>query len=122
MAKEANLVIFCWGDENADKSVIKYLKELGLHGIIYDKFDQYTLKETKESIFLMEARESEKELLRNAAANAEMLKEEIVTATAERMVDIGRARFNLDTISTATSLESLESRVSGNAGGSGSDN
>lgn len=114
-------MIFCWGDENADKSVIKYLKELGLHGIIYDKFDQYTLKETKESIFLMEARESEKELLRHAAANAEKLKEETVAvpAAAERVVDVERARFNLDTISTATSLESLESRMSG---GSSSDN
>lgn len=114
-------MIFCWGDENADKSVIKHLKELGLHGIIYDKFDQYTLKETKESIFLMEARESEKNLVRIAAANAEKIKEEAVAAVAERIVDVERARFNLETMSTASSLESLESRVPDCTCRSGSD-
>lgn len=37
LAKDAGLVIFCWGDDNNDASTIKHLKELGLHAVIYDK-------------------------------------------------------------------------------------
>lgn len=39
LAKELGLVIFCWGDDNNCKDTIKYLKEKGLHAIIYDKVD-----------------------------------------------------------------------------------
>ncbi|XP_050306833.1 glycerophosphocholine phosphodiesterase GPCPD1 isoform X2 [Anthonomus grandis grandis] len=62
-AKQANLVIFCWGDQNADPATIKVLKQLGLHGVIYDKIHEYSSKEVKESVFLLEARESQKELI-----------------------------------------------------------
>ncbi|XP_066157384.1 glycerophosphocholine phosphodiesterase GPCPD1 isoform X2 [Euwallacea fornicatus] len=63
IAKNANLIIFCWGDQNADPITIKFLKQLGLHGVIYDKIHEYSSKEVKESIFLLEARESQKELI-----------------------------------------------------------
>ncbi|XP_019761372.1 glycerophosphocholine phosphodiesterase GPCPD1-like isoform X2 [Dendroctonus ponderosae] len=63
LAKELNLVIFCWGDENADPATIKFLKELGLHGVIYDKIHEYSSKEVKESVFLLEAKGSQKELI-----------------------------------------------------------
>lgn len=36
-AKDRGLVVFCWGDDNNDAETIKYLKELGLHAVIYDK-------------------------------------------------------------------------------------
>ncbi|MCL4154780.1 UNVERIFIED_CONTAM: hypothetical protein GTU68_054244, partial [Idotea baltica] len=36
-AFEHNLIVFCWGDDNSDTDTIRLLKELGLHGIIYDK-------------------------------------------------------------------------------------
>lgn len=39
LAKELGLVIFCWGDDNNCKDTIRYLKEKGLHAIIYDKVD-----------------------------------------------------------------------------------
>ncbi|XP_066260644.1 glycerophosphocholine phosphodiesterase GPCPD1 isoform X2 [Euwallacea similis] len=63
IAKNANLIIFCWGDQNADPTTIKFLKQLGLHGVIYDKIHEYSSKEVKESIFLLKARESQKELI-----------------------------------------------------------
>ena len=37
LAQKHNLIVFCWGDDNNDKETIKFLKDLGLHGIIYDK-------------------------------------------------------------------------------------
>lgn len=39
LAKDFGLTIFCWGDDNNCKDTIKYLKEKGLHAIIYDKVD-----------------------------------------------------------------------------------
>lgn len=45
LAKDMGLVIFCWGDDNNNKDTIKYLKEAGLHAIIYDKVD--VLKDLK---------------------------------------------------------------------------
>ncbi|KAL6264932.1 hypothetical protein P5V15_005028 [Pogonomyrmex californicus] len=63
LVKDAGLIIFCWGDDNNDKDTIQYLKKLGLHAIIYDKIDEYNAKEVKESIFLVDARESQKELI-----------------------------------------------------------
>lgn len=47
LAKDAGLVIFCWGDDNNDKNTIMKLKEMGLHAVIYDKLDQYITKEVK---------------------------------------------------------------------------
>lgn len=112
-AKQAGLVVFCWGDENADPGTIKFLKELGLHGVIYDKIYQYSSKEVKESIFLVEARESQKELIRVAAANAELSQPyQHPPLIKERILDVDRVRENLSGISTATSLESLESHMS----------
>lgn len=40
LAKDLGLIIFCWGDDNNCKATIKFLKEKGLHAIIYDKVDQ----------------------------------------------------------------------------------
>ncbi|KAF5298403.1 hypothetical protein FQR65_LT01181 [Abscondita terminalis] len=106
MVINAGLIIFCWGDENACKSTIKYLKELGLHGIIYDKIYEY--KEIKESIFLVEARESQKELIRLVAASSET---QIPSPPIiERMLDVEKVR-PITNISTATSLQSLESQL-----------
>lgn len=39
MAKDMGLIIFCWGDDNNSKDTIKFLKDNGLHAIIYDKVD-----------------------------------------------------------------------------------
>ncbi|XP_031343749.1 glycerophosphocholine phosphodiesterase GPCPD1-like isoform X2 [Photinus pyralis] len=108
LATTAGLIIFCWGDENADKATIKYLKELGLHGIIYDKIDQYSSKEVKESIFLVEARESQKELIRLAAVAAEQPSSP-PPILKECILDVEKARVGLENESTATSLQSLES-------------
>ncbi|KAG7170911.1 Glycerophosphocholine phosphodiesterase GPCPD1-like 2 [Homarus americanus] len=58
MALDHNLIVFCWGDDNNDQENIKFLKKVGLHGIIYDKIDEYNTKEKKESIFLCEEREA----------------------------------------------------------------
>uniref|UniRef100_A0A7G3AJJ2 GP-PDE domain-containing protein n=1 Tax=Lutzomyia longipalpis TaxID=7200 RepID=A0A7G3AJJ2_LUTLO len=59
------LIIFCWGEENNCSNTIRHLKNLGLHAIIYDKMDVFSTKERKENIFLLEARESQKEILQN---------------------------------------------------------
>lgn len=50
LAKDMGLVIFCWGDDNNNKDTIKYLKEAGLHAIIYDKVD--VLKDLKVNSFI----------------------------------------------------------------------
>lgn len=76
LVKQAGLVLFCWGDDNNDVNTIKHLKELGLHAIIYDKIDQVGVKEVKESIFRLEARESERLVIRAAAERAEKDKNE----------------------------------------------
>lgn len=47
LAKEMGLIVFCWGDDNNCKDTIKYLKDMGLHAIIYDKVD--VLKDMKVS-------------------------------------------------------------------------
>lgn len=39
MVMDAGLIIFCWGDDNNDPATIKHLKELGIHGVIYDKYE-----------------------------------------------------------------------------------
>ncbi|XP_037959734.1 glycerophosphocholine phosphodiesterase GPCPD1 [Teleopsis dalmanni] len=67
LTKNRGLILFCWGDENNSKDTIKLLKQLGLHAIIYDKMDILTSKEVKRSVFLLEAKESQKELLKMQA-------------------------------------------------------
>lgn len=69
LVKDVGLIIFCWGDDNNNKDTIQYLKRLGLHAVIYDKIDEYNAKEVKESIFLVDARESQKELIALAHHN-----------------------------------------------------
>jgi len=58
-AKAQGLVVFCWGDDNANVDTIRYLKSQGCDAIIYDRMDKYCTKATKESIFLMEARQAQ---------------------------------------------------------------
>ncbi|KAF2351841.1 Glycerophosphodiester phosphodiesterase domain, partial [Trinorchestia longiramus] len=58
LALKHNLIVFCWGEHNNNRSTIAYLKSLGMHGIIYDKIDVYNDKEEKKSIFLCEEHDS----------------------------------------------------------------
>jgi len=37
-AKAKGLVIFCWGDDTNDPENRKKLKELGVNGLIYDRY------------------------------------------------------------------------------------
>ncbi|XP_072936412.1 glycerophosphocholine phosphodiesterase GPCPD1-like [Epargyreus clarus] len=115
LATDAGLVIFCWGDDNNDKNTIKKLKEMGLHAVIYDKLDQYITKEVKESIFLVEARESQRELMRLAALDALPASS---SASSHRSsepeprpyLDLS-IRNRIQDRSTVTSLESLASSI-----------
>ncbi|XP_065221640.1 glycerophosphocholine phosphodiesterase GPCPD1-like [Planococcus citri] len=43
-----NLVLFCWGDDNNDEKNICTLREQGVHGIIFDRIDQYGQKLKKD--------------------------------------------------------------------------
>lgn len=63
-AVDSGLVLFCWGDENNSKDTIRTLKGMGLHAIIYDKMDVLTSKEVKQSVFLLQAKESQNELFK----------------------------------------------------------
>ncbi|KAG7311620.1 hypothetical protein JYU34_002669 [Plutella xylostella] len=114
LATNAGLVIFCWGDDNNDKDTIRRLKGMGLHAVIYDKLDQYITKEVKESIFLMEARESQRDIMRLAAleeaggAGGGGGSEATSSAPPRAFLDLARLRGDL---STATSLESLASSI-----------
>lgn len=47
LAKDQGLIVFCWGDDNNCKDTIKRLKDLGIHGVIYDKMDVLSTKGTK---------------------------------------------------------------------------
>ncbi|KAJ8680696.1 hypothetical protein QAD02_016483 [Eretmocerus hayati] len=69
LVKDRGLIIFCWGEDNNNKDTIQHLKKLGLHAVIYDKIDEYNEKEVKESIFLVDARESQKTLIALAQSN-----------------------------------------------------
>ncbi|KRT79340.1 hypothetical protein AMK59_6947 [Oryctes borbonicus] len=111
---EAGLVTFCWGDDIADPDTIQYLKELGLHGIIYDKIYQYMASKDKESIYLLDARESQKDIIRMVAQSTEAAAvspspSEIAKTTEKLLQD--KMDAECDHISTATSLASLESGV-----------
>lgn len=48
------------------------MKSLGVHGVIYDKIDQLGYKEVKESIFLVEARENERETFEKLSQSGQM--------------------------------------------------
>ncbi|CAG9771741.1 unnamed protein product [Ceutorhynchus assimilis] len=115
LTKEENLVVFCWGDQNADPATIKFLKQIGLHGVIYDKIHEYSSKEVKESIFLLEARGSQKEIIQLVASQSETELPPPLTihpsqARIEGANNLDKMRLQIpDQMSTATSLESLES-------------
>lgn len=79
LAKERNLILFCWGEENNSKETIKLLKNMGLHAIIYDKMDSLSSKEVKKSVFQLEAEEGQKELLQIQALEMSKCKPEIMT-------------------------------------------
>ncbi|XP_022123685.2 glycerophosphocholine phosphodiesterase GPCPD1 isoform X1 [Pieris rapae] len=114
LATDAGLVIFCWGDDNNDKNTIKKLKEMGLHAVIYDKLDQYITKEVKESIFLMEARDSQREIMRLAALDALPTTDSSSVASpceSSRPYLNLAVREKLAQRSTVTSLESLASSI-----------
>lgn len=48
---DQGLIIFCWGDDNNSKITISYMKEAGLHAIIYDQIDLLCSKTIKQSAF-----------------------------------------------------------------------
>lgn len=50
VATDLGLIVFCWGDDNNSQEVIKYLKSMGIHGVIYDRMDQFNMKTDKVSI------------------------------------------------------------------------
>ncbi|XP_044742246.1 glycerophosphocholine phosphodiesterase GPCPD1 isoform X2 [Chrysoperla carnea] len=117
LALDAGLVIFCWGHDNNDPSTIKHLKQIGLHGVIYDKIDEFSDKEVKESIFLVEARESQKkqflliaDLQNTPKKLVEGEEEETkpIEPCATPFIDVEKARLVLPNASTATSLDSLQ--------------
>ena len=37
MIHKYNQIIFVWTDEQNDKDTVKYLKQLGVNGVIYDR-------------------------------------------------------------------------------------
>ncbi|KAM3959061.1 LOW QUALITY PROTEIN: glycerophosphocholine phosphodiesterase GPCPD1 [Aphomia sociella] len=116
LATNAGLVIFCWGDDNNDKNTIKRLKEMGLHAVIYDKLDQYTTKEVKESIFLVEARESQRDIMRLAAledlpvTDSSTTVQTVPGSVNRPFLDLS-LRNKIQEHSTVTSLESLASSI-----------
>lgn len=65
--KDANLIMFSWGEDNNDPRVITFLRNLGLHGVIYDRIDEH--KTDKDNVFLMESK-SRRALLESAVGTA----------------------------------------------------
>jgi len=47
--KTAGLILFCWGNDLNQKNNITQLKELGVHGVIFDRIDEFV--EKKSSAF-----------------------------------------------------------------------
>ncbi|XP_076232782.1 glycerophosphocholine phosphodiesterase GPCPD1 isoform X2 [Calliopsis andreniformis] len=110
--KDAGLIIFCWGDDNNDKATIQHLKKLGLHAVIYDKIDEYNAKEVKESIFLVDARENQKELIALAQCNQQTCSPQTqipnpLNTEQNYYMDIDKSRNMITTASTAHSLTSF---------------
>merc|ERR1711879_100193 len=50
--KEKGQVIFVWTDDQSDSGTVKYLKELGVDGSIYDRMDVHNSKDVKQSVFV----------------------------------------------------------------------
>ncbi|XP_021949195.1 glycerophosphocholine phosphodiesterase GPCPD1 isoform X2 [Folsomia candida] len=65
---EHGLIAFCWGDDNNNAATIRYLKELGLHGVIYDRITDHIPHTEKKSIFFTEHQD---ELLQIAVMSPE---------------------------------------------------
>lgn len=51
LAKDMGLILFCWGDDNNCKDTIKFLKDKGLHAIIYDKVDVLIESKVNRSVY-----------------------------------------------------------------------
>ncbi|XP_035718049.1 glycerophosphocholine phosphodiesterase GPCPD1-like isoform X2 [Vespa mandarinia] len=119
LVKDAGLIIFCWGDDNNDKDTIRHLKKLGLHAVIYDKIDVYNSKDVKESIFLVDARESQKALiaLAQSSQTANTTQNTIsggpinmdYSNEKEYLLNLEKTR-NLLSTSTATSVSCLNNK------------
>jgi len=113
LVKQAGLVLFCWGDDNNDASTIKYLKGLGLHAVIYDKIDTFGSKDKKESIFRLEARESERIVIRAVAEQAERDKAENEQLHDSASLEIKEPQFlNLNMAEKIASPGSTSSNLS----------
>ncbi|XP_066597768.1 glycerophosphocholine phosphodiesterase GPCPD1 isoform X2 [Prorops nasuta] len=120
LIRDAGLIIFCWGDDNNDKETIQYLKKLGLHAVIYDKIDEYNQKGVKESIFLVDARESQKALIAlaqcNQACNQSIpLVPETLTVEQDYYSNLGKPCNKVSTASTASLLGKLTDNVEGDS-------
>merc|ERR1719266_2166545 len=59
LVKDRGQVLFCWTDDQNNPEIVRYLKKLGVDGIIYDRIDENSAKETKQSIFLVDQNEDE---------------------------------------------------------------
>jgi len=113
LVKQAGLVLFCWGDDNNDSNTIKRLKELGLHAIIYDKIDTYGSKEIKESIFRLEARESERSMIRAVAEKVERDKSDNPGVQESNLREVDEPHYlNLDKAKLLNCTESTSSCIS----------
>lgn len=132
VAVNANLVLFCWGDDNADPDTIKYLKDLGLHGVIYDKIYVYGGKDAvKDSIYVLSQTQefsSKYNATSDYLQNAHNVQEQLdqlekptglvavpapgsADPRAGRVLNVDISRRILGEVSTATSIASLESNV-----------
>ncbi|KAL7632490.1 UNVERIFIED_CONTAM: hypothetical protein RMT77_017203 [Armadillidium vulgare] len=58
MVFDHNQVAFCWGDQNSDRETFNLVKDLGMHGIIYDKIGDYNKKSERSSVFLCDDKET----------------------------------------------------------------
>ena len=52
MVKERGQVIFVWTDDQSDSGTVKYLKELGVDGIIHDRMDVNNSKDAKDRVII----------------------------------------------------------------------
>lgn len=104
--------MFCWGDDNCDSNTIQYLKDLGMHGIIYDKIYQYMEKKKEDNIYLLDVRDSQKDIIRMMAQTTESTampaSASYVAKTTEKLLQ-DQMDGDFDRVSTATTLASLES-------------
>merc|ERR1711974_46213 len=61
LIKDRGQVLFCWTDDQNNPAIVQHLKSLGVDGIIYDRIDVNSVKEVKQSIFMMDKEEEEDE-------------------------------------------------------------